>query len=32
MQVKEVMTANPVCCTPDTPIPAVAKMMVDNGG
>jgi CBS domain-containing protein len=30
MQVKEVMTADPVCCTPDTPIPAVAKMMVDN--
>ena len=30
MQVKEVMTANPVCCTPDTPLPAVAKLMVDN--
>jgi CBS domain-containing protein len=30
MQVKEVMTANPVCCTPDTPLPEVAKMMVDN--
>ena len=30
MQVKEVMTADPVCCTPDTPIPVVARMMVDN--
>ena len=30
MQVKEVMTANPACCTPDTPLPEVAKMMVDN--
>ena len=30
MQVKEVMTADPVCCTPGTPIPAVAQMMVNN--
>jgi len=30
MQVKEVMTANPACCTPDTPLPAVAKLMVNN--
>jgi len=30
MEVKEVMTANPACCTPDTPLPAVAKLMVDN--
>ena len=30
MQVKEVMTLDPVCCTADTPIPAVAKMMVNN--
>jgi CBS domain-containing protein len=30
MQVKEVMTADPVCCTADTPIPALARMMVDN--
>jgi CBS domain-containing protein len=30
MQVKEVMTANPACCTPDTPLPAVAKLMVAN--
>ena len=30
MQVKEVMTANPACCASDTPLPEVAKMMVDN--
>ena len=30
MQVKEVMTANPACCTPDTPLGQVAKLMVDN--
>ena len=30
MQVKEVMTPDPICCTADTPITAVAKMMVDN--
>jgi CBS domain-containing protein len=30
MQVKEVMTANPACCTPDTPLLEVAKLMVDN--
>ena len=30
MQVKDVMTANPACCTPDTPLPEVARMMVDN--
>ncbi|MEP6819679.1 MAG: CBS domain-containing protein [bacterium] len=30
MQVKEVMTADPTCCAPDTPLPEVAKMMVDN--
>ena len=30
MQVKEVMTANPACCTADTPLPEVARMMVDN--
>lgn len=30
MQVKEVMTANPACCAPDTPLPEVAKLMVDN--
>jgi CBS domain-containing protein len=27
---EEVMTADPACCTADTPIPAVARMMVDN--
>ena len=30
MQVKEVMTANPGCCTPDSPLPEVAKLMVDH--
>jgi CBS domain-containing protein len=30
MEVKEVMTANPACCTPDTPLREVARMMVDN--
>jgi CBS domain-containing protein len=30
MQVKEVMTADPACCTSDTPITAVAKLMVEN--
>ena len=30
MEVKEVMTANPACCTPDTSLPEVAKLMVDN--
>jgi len=30
MQVKEVMTANPACCSPETPLPEVAKLMVDN--
>ena len=30
MQVKEVMTANPACCTPDTPLPEVARTMVDK--
>lgn len=28
MQVKEVMTANPACCSPETPLPVVAKLMV----
>jgi CBS domain-containing protein len=30
MQVKELMTADPACCTANTPIPVVARMMVDN--
>lgn len=27
MQVKDVMISNPTCCTPDTPLPEVARMM-----
>lgn len=30
MQVKEVMTSNPACCTGDTSLPEVAKMMVEK--
>lgn len=30
MQVKEVMTANPACCTPDSPLPQVARLMVEH--
>ena len=30
MQVREIMTPNPACCTPDTPLREVAKAMVDN--
>lgn len=30
MQVKDVMTADPACCTPDTPLPDVANLMVNN--
>lgn len=30
MKVKDLMTADPVCCTGDTPITAVAKMMLEN--
>lgn len=30
MNVKDVMTANPACCTPDTGLQEVAQMMVDN--
>ena len=30
MQVKEVMTPDPICCTADMPITTVAKMMLDN--
>jgi CBS domain-containing protein len=30
MQVREVMTANPACCTADTPLPEVARMMVKH--
>jgi len=30
MLVKDVMTADPACCTADTPLQEVAKMMLDN--
>jgi CBS domain-containing protein len=30
MKVKKFMTGNPVCCTPDTNLQAVARLMVDN--
>lgn len=30
MQVRDVMTADPACCTPDTPLPELARMMVEN--
>lgn len=30
MQVKDVMTANPASCTPDTRLSEVGRMMVDN--
>jgi CBS domain-containing protein len=30
MQVREIMTPNPACCTADTSLQEVAKMMVDN--
>ena len=30
MQVKEVMTANPACCTPETGLQEVAQMMIDH--
>jgi CBS domain-containing protein len=30
MQVREIMTANPYCCTPDTSLDEVAKAMVDH--
>ena len=30
MNVREVMTADPVCCTADTPLTEVAKMMVER--
>jgi CBS domain-containing protein len=30
MNVKEVMTADPACCTPDTGLQEVAQMMVDH--
>ena len=30
MQVKDVMTADPACCTPETPLTEVARLMVEN--
>jgi CBS domain-containing protein len=30
MRVTEIMTAEPVCCTPETPLSAVARLMLDN--
>lgn len=30
MKVSEIMTKNPACCTPDTGLQEVAKMMVDD--
>lgn len=30
MQVREIMTENPACCTPDTPLPEVARRMVQH--
>ena len=30
MQVKEVMTSDPACCTADTPLPQVARMMIEH--
>jgi CBS domain-containing protein len=30
MQVKEIMTADPACCTPDSTLQRVAEMMVEN--
>jgi CBS domain-containing protein len=30
MQVREIMTADPACCWPDTPLREVAQAMVDN--
>jgi CBS domain-containing protein len=30
MRVRDIMTANPACCTPDTPLIDVAKMLVSH--
>ena len=30
MNVKEIMTSDPACCTPDTPLQRVAEMMVEH--
>ena len=30
MQVRDIMTENPACCTPDTPLQEVASLMVEH--
>lgn len=30
MQVRDIMTANPACCSPETPLQDVAKLMTDH--
>lgn len=29
MRIKEIMTANPKCCVPETPVPEIAQLMVE---
>ena len=30
MQTKEIMTSDPACCGPETPLPEVARLMVER--
>ncbi len=30
MRIKDIMTADPACCAPDTPLPEVARLMVEH--
>lgn len=30
MQVQDIMTPDPTCCSPETPLPAVARMMAEH--
>jgi CBS domain-containing protein len=30
MQIREIMTSDPACCTADTTLPEVGRMMIDN--
>ncbi len=30
MQIREIMTGDPICCTRDTGLPEVARMMVEH--
>src|SRR5690349_474965 len=30
MRAREIMTSNPACCLPETPLPEVARLMCDN--